>query len=78
MKDKLMIISGGGEEGRSIRVEDEKKSHMWNFWKLESTIEFMESFINKERRKPMSSVLFIILLRDYTCAVKCVHLKCTA
>ena len=28
MKDKLMIISGGGEEGRRIRVEDEKKSHV--------------------------------------------------
>ena len=59
MKDKLMIISGGGEEGRRSRVEDEKKSHMWNFWKLKSTIEFIESFINKEKRKPVSSVLFI-------------------
>lgn len=77
MKDKLMIISGGGEEGRSIRVEDEKKSHV-KLLKIGKYYKFMESFINKERRKPMSSVLFIILLRDYTCAVKCVHLKCTA
>ena len=66
----------GGDKYQGRRWK--KKSHMWNFWKLESTIEFIESFINKEKRKPMSSVLFVILLKDYTCAVKCVHLKCTA
>lgn len=52
MKDKLMIISGGGEEGRSIRVEDEKKSHMWNFWKLESTINLWNlSLIKREENQ---------------------------
>ena len=36
MKNKLMIISGGGEEGRSIRVEDEKNHICETFenWKV--------------------------------------------
>ena len=37
MKDRLMIISGEGEAGTSIRVEDEKKNHIcetFENWKV--------------------------------------------